>query len=127
MSSFVRQKPRIRHIVLHVECLALYRKYHRIICEKVYVDVSLDVALEQNAAREDRFDADIIEAIAQRFKVPNKRNRWDRPLSHIKPSQIDEKDIDALDSISFESILYAIQMEIVSKPDLRRKLHRELP
>nr|CCA23361.1 conserved hypothetical protein [Albugo laibachii Nc14] len=75
----------------------------------LYVDVSLDVALEQNAAREDRFDADIIEAIAQRFEVPNERNRWDRPLFHIKPSRIDEKNCDALDSIPFESILNAIQ------------------
>ncbi|CCI42257.1 unnamed protein product [Albugo candida] len=69
----------------------------------LYVDVSLDTALNRNALRQDRFEADIIRAIAQRFEVPNEQHRWDRPLFHIAL-----KDGNVLDLVPFKSIVNAI-------------------
>ncbi|KAG6609211.1 RNA polymerase II elongator associated protein [Phytophthora cinnamomi] len=51
----------------------------------VYVDTPVEVALQRNAVREERFDPKLLEELAARFEVPVEKNRWDSPLFRLTP------------------------------------------
>ncbi|KAG7376868.1 kti12, chromatin associated [Phytophthora pseudosyringae] len=51
----------------------------------VYVDTPVDVALQRNAARGERFEPKLLEELAARFEVPVAKNRWDSPLFRLGP------------------------------------------
>ncbi|POM78968.1 RNA Pol II elongator-associated protein, partial [Phytophthora palmivora] len=51
----------------------------------IYVDTSVEVALNRNAEREEQLDPKLLEELAARFEVPVEKNRWDSPLFRLTP------------------------------------------
>lgn len=49
------------------------------------MDTPVEVALQRNAAREERIDSKLLEELAARFEAPVEKNRWDSPLFRLTP------------------------------------------